>query len=1116
MIKSFKREATFRQYTTEEFRDKIEEFYQFIEDFTYIDEELNPEERQQLLQSRFTNGYTPFLQLVRRLFGYDVQTQDIKAVFRKIATNPDVQVDWGEIFGINSSATEDVQQTDNLKETEDVFTLDSKIVAGQAGGDRRSRENIKCITHSDELNLYVTVTLHGIACHWNRKESGWVTGCCILPDLRLIANLFHIKPIDSPQCMTRVPWKSNPGTEDYILFGDEQGYVSLMTLNVNDFQKTRRQIDQDHDDPRNIIDPSELASPIIRRKFHSDWVMQIKYFPELQMFGSCSSADKERSFILSRLDNLTDNRLVREMPLPKGVNCFVYCIRANVIVTGGVDKILRIWHPIILTRPTGKLIGHLFTVTDISVNERDQHLISLSTARIFRIWDIQKMQCLQNFAVGENLTAENRTCVMRFDSKYDRLITGTNIIELWPLFRDQDSQVIPHTHEQSISCMLYNDNLNQMVSACTECILKVWEMETGQLVYTIAEAHGSKSIHITAMTTDVTGHRLITADQDGSLRLWDCISSQLLKSYNPAVSQKSSVSGISYQEIRELKYIFVATASRGDCEDSINELHVLCDTVQIQVQHVRFGSTPELLPRRNKPLLPIASAMKKKDNYLGGIFLSSDITCMDTSPTDNLLAAGFSNGSVFIWNTEQQGICSRISKQQLSQSTSYANGWNNDSISCLKFLTHQTSEPAPDVARSRRSTAVPFPTSPAQPPGSGVDRQSNASNVSFATGVLASATHNLSISAADDSASNKRNETQQQAEEEIAPPQVPQRTIILLICSENGCVSLATTEGRLLMQTTVANAVHRTRCITAVRSIAGDMQLFTGDTMGYLTCWNLAEFWKVKTEMSSSENDIGQALSNKEKELENSVEHTLTWRAHLMRVTNLEHIKAYNLLLSASIDGSVRLWHCTTGHFLGFFGQRKIWHLSLEMLIPPSPVQPVDITEAPLKPLKRLRLTNYNAKPEAAKCQLVFDNKRWMDAPDLEIIKEKESPRDKKFFSSLSKPKHYNSHLENSAVKAFYDRDAVFRTLPVYKVQSPNRLKTPYVNMREPTWFGSVMRPIVQQKRKRNPAPYRLTSPKKEVKPVVRFPHIVNGKRRVDSDDYIFYVNYSFLMHRDF
>jgi len=81
----------------------------------------------------------------------------------------------------------------------------------------------------------------------------------------------------------------------------------------------------------------------------------------------------------------------------------------------GADKVIRVWHPLIFTRPTGKLkniisfahnvmtiylfkvfsitplngcsfagklLGHLFTIVDVAVNEKDQQLISLSTARV--------------------------------------------------------------------------------------------------------------------------------------------------------------------------------------------------------------------------------------------------------------------------------------------------------------------------------------------------------------------------------------------------------------------------------------------------------------------------------------------------------------------------------------------------------------------------------------------------------------------------------------------------------------------------------------------------------------------------------------------------------------
>jgi len=43
----------------------------------------------------------------------------------------------------------------------------------------------------------------------------------------------------------------------------------------------------------------------------------------------------------------------------------------------------------------GKLVGHMFTLVDIVCNEEDQHLISLSSERVFRVWDLATLKCLQ-------------------------------------------------------------------------------------------------------------------------------------------------------------------------------------------------------------------------------------------------------------------------------------------------------------------------------------------------------------------------------------------------------------------------------------------------------------------------------------------------------------------------------------------------------------------------------------------------------------------------------------------------------------------------------------------------------------------------------------------------
>lgn len=42
-------------------------------------------------------GYEPFCAQIKSLFGADVNSHDVKALFRKIAANPEAEVDWSEV-----------------------------------------------------------------------------------------------------------------------------------------------------------------------------------------------------------------------------------------------------------------------------------------------------------------------------------------------------------------------------------------------------------------------------------------------------------------------------------------------------------------------------------------------------------------------------------------------------------------------------------------------------------------------------------------------------------------------------------------------------------------------------------------------------------------------------------------------------------------------------------------------------------------------------------------------------------------------------------------------------------------------------------------------------------
>lgn len=41
--------------------------------------------------------YDQFCEKIRALFGSEIKNQDLKAIYKKISTNPDAKVDWSEV-----------------------------------------------------------------------------------------------------------------------------------------------------------------------------------------------------------------------------------------------------------------------------------------------------------------------------------------------------------------------------------------------------------------------------------------------------------------------------------------------------------------------------------------------------------------------------------------------------------------------------------------------------------------------------------------------------------------------------------------------------------------------------------------------------------------------------------------------------------------------------------------------------------------------------------------------------------------------------------------------------------------------------------------------------------
>jgi WD40 repeat protein len=62
----------------------------------------------------------------------------------------------------------------------------------------------------------------------------------------------------------------------------------------------------------------------------------------------------------------------------KGVKTFDLCAEKNVLVTGGMDRIIRLWNPYIPSRPIARLRGHNAPVFLVKVAVEDNRLFSIS------------------------------------------------------------------------------------------------------------------------------------------------------------------------------------------------------------------------------------------------------------------------------------------------------------------------------------------------------------------------------------------------------------------------------------------------------------------------------------------------------------------------------------------------------------------------------------------------------------------------------------------------------------------------------------------------------------------------------------------------------------------
>nr|XP_021522601.1 WD repeat-containing protein 64 [Aotus nancymaae] len=796
----------------------------------------------------------------------------------------------------------------------------------------------------------------------NVTDTSWITGCDYLLQLKRIVattertiivwdykaqgssqkNYFVIKPMDHCLlCVCVVPLTDQLCRDD-ILLGDDGGFVSRFTVNSDDFGL--RQAKSERKLQNQVLDSKNFKS--VKRKLHNDWVMKIRYISALNCFGSCS-LDSNHSLVLESLKRLEDNLPVREFSMPRGANTFCYCVKANVIVTGGDDKVIRLWHPNISTKPVGKLVGHMFSITEIVTNEKDQHVISLSSAKVFRVWDIQTLSLLQVFHDSQGGPGDMQIYSMIYDANHGMLITGSSVMDMYPLTKMiQDTKQIPHTHEREINVMLYNKYFHQVLTICSESIIRVWELETGLQVYQILDSHGF-NIEVTSAAINESGFLFATGAYNGTVRIWDFGSGQEMKVLLEGKDWKEDDHYLRrlmfLKAPEEHQHLLLALERNG----TVKMIQGKEDDIYLMVVWELPGVVPFLQDGKHAVHLRTSTRDRNMALPFPDVELIVErkfsqptnkpainllrVNCIDLLQVEgyNLIAAGTLSGMIILWNF----VTSTVKKVYRPEDCFTVNpdlDPKRFKINDILFLFR-----TPECARrpSQDSICPSFQCESSKGPQS-----SKGSKQSMHDSEVKG--ERTDVIAREQQPVDKKHPGSASLPEATPP--------ILVTAHEDGHLRLWTMEGRLLKDM-LPFTKHSAISLTSLYADSCARILLAGNMEGHVILCNISSF----LDPPHDEKKFKQLLS---------------WRAHSLEIVKVIYVEEKQVVLTASIDGSVRLWHALNGHYCGYFGQRRVFELSQTNDF----ILPCDVTEYPIEIKEESKFT----EKQKYEYPLIFDREK--------------------------------------------------------------------------------------------------------------------------------------------
>uniref|UniRef100_A0A3Q2UUN2 WD40 repeat domain 95 n=1 Tax=Haplochromis burtoni TaxID=8153 RepID=A0A3Q2UUN2_HAPBU len=277
----------------------------------------------------------------------------------------------------------------------------------------------------------------------------------------------------------------------------------------------------------------------------------------------------------------------------------------SLLITGGMDKLIRLWNPHYSGKPTGILKGHSAPIISIRISSEDNQIFSVSTDCTVKVTD-DSFLCFTSDPKASRIHGDISACA--YSPAMKSLYIAADCMTMLPLkLRQRLHRHFTVSHNEPVLCCGYSKEFRQVVSCTEGSVVRIWDFDTGCQLFEFGGSHELSSI--TCLTFDPKGRRLVTGGRDGSLKIWNFNNGLCLKTLK----------------------------KDGECRE-------VCDCIFLQ-------DLPEDLHHVQRPQASWQDDLKNGHK--------DDILCMAQCPP-SFVATGSSDGEIIVWNVDSGRIQCRF------------------------------------------------------------------------------------------------------------------------------------------------------------------------------------------------------------------------------------------------------------------------------------------------------------------------------------------------------------------------------------------------------------------------------------------------------------------------